>query len=37
MQWRKVFELQRFSAEKMQKVNLFDTERMFTDLYCFEP
>ena len=27
----------RFSAEKMQKVNLFDTERMFCDVYCFEP
>ena len=27
----------RFSAEKFQKVNLFDTERMFCDIYCFEP
>jgi mannose-6-phosphate isomerase-like protein (cupin superfamily) len=27
----------RFSAEKMQKVNLFNTERMFCDVYCFEP
>ncbi|MCS6859980.1 MAG: cupin domain-containing protein [Abditibacteriales bacterium] len=27
----------RFSAEKMQKVNLFDTPRMFCDLYCFAP
>jgi mannose-6-phosphate isomerase-like protein (cupin superfamily) len=26
----------RFVAEKMQKVNLFDTERMFCDVYCFE-
>jgi mannose-6-phosphate isomerase-like protein (cupin superfamily) len=26
----------RFNAEKMQKVNLFDTERMFCDVYCFE-
>ena len=25
-----------FAAEKMQKVNLFDTERMFCDVYCFE-
>jgi quercetin dioxygenase-like cupin family protein len=25
-----------FSVEKMQKVNLFDTERMFCDVYCFE-
>lgn len=27
----------RFSGEKFQKVNLFDTERMFCDIYCFEP
>ena len=27
---------QRFAAEKMQKVNVFDTERMFCDVYCFE-
>lgn len=26
-----------FSAEKMKKVNLFDTSRMFCDVYCFEP
>jgi mannose-6-phosphate isomerase-like protein (cupin superfamily) len=26
-----------FSADKMKKVNLFDTERMFCDVYCFEP
>lgn len=28
---------QRFSAEKMQKVNLFETPRMFCDIYCLEP
>jgi mannose-6-phosphate isomerase-like protein (cupin superfamily) len=27
----------RFSAERFQKVNLFETERMFCDIYCFEP
>ena len=27
----------RFSSEKMQKVNLFETERMFADIYCLEP
>lgn len=27
----------RFSNEKFQKVNLFDTDRMFCDIYCFEP
>ena len=26
-----------FDAEKMNKVNLFETDRMFCDLYCFEP
>jgi mannose-6-phosphate isomerase-like protein (cupin superfamily) len=26
-----------FSTGKMKKVNLFDTERMFCDVYCFEP
>ena len=27
----------RFSSEKMQKVNLLETERMFADVYCLEP
>jgi len=27
----------RFSPDKMEKVNLFETERMFTDIYCLEP
>lgn len=26
-----------FSAEKMKKNNLFQTERFFCDIYCFEP
>ena len=26
-----------FNPEKMNKVNLFETDRMFCDLYCFEP
>mgnify|MGYP003981972457 CR=1 FL=1 len=26
----------RFSPEKFQKINLFDSERMFCDIYCFE-
>jgi mannose-6-phosphate isomerase-like protein (cupin superfamily) len=26
-----------FSTEKMQKVNLFETENMFCDLYCVLP
>jgi quercetin dioxygenase-like cupin family protein len=26
-----------FAAEKMRKNNLFTTERLFCDVYCFEP
>jgi quercetin dioxygenase-like cupin family protein len=26
-----------FHEQKMQKVNLFETARMFCDIYCFEP
>ncbi|MCA9771994.1 MAG: cupin domain-containing protein [Myxococcales bacterium] len=29
--------LKAFSGEKMKKVSLFDTERMFADVYCFRP
>ncbi len=28
---------QRFSSEKMKKNNMFQTERFFCDVYCFEP
>jgi quercetin dioxygenase-like cupin family protein len=27
----------RFDATKMQKLNLFETERFFLDVYCLEP
>ena len=27
----------RFSAEKMQKLNLFETDQMFCDVYCLGP
>ena len=27
----------RFAADKMQKVNLFETSQMFCDVYCLEP
>lgn len=30
-------QLKKFSPEKMQKVNLFETGRFFCDVYCFEP
>src|ERR671918_315679 len=35
--WVNVSEYKRFSPEKFQKNNLFETERMFCDVYCFEP
>ena len=37
IQTRHVDDARRFSAEKMQKVNLFETANFFTDLYCLEP
>jgi mannose-6-phosphate isomerase-like protein (cupin superfamily) len=37
MQTKNVETEQRFSAEKMQKINLFETDNMFTDIYCLEP
>jgi quercetin dioxygenase-like cupin family protein len=27
----------RFDAAKMQKINLFETDRFFLDVYCLEP
>lgn len=30
-------DLQQFSSEKMRKNNVFQTERFFCDMYCFEP
>ena len=32
----KRFDVRRFDAVKMQKVNLFETERFFCDVYCLE-
>lgn len=37
MDAKHVFDHKAFHAQKMQKVNLFETPRMFCDLYCFEP
>ena len=37
MAWMDVSKSKRFSPEKFEKVNLFETERMFCDVYCFEP
>ncbi len=30
-------EFQQFSSEKMKKNNVFQTQRLFCDIYCFEP
>jgi quercetin dioxygenase-like cupin family protein len=35
--WIDVSKSKSFLPEKFQKVNLFETERMFCDVYCFEP
>ena len=37
MDAKQVPALKTFNEQKMQKVNLFETARMFCDLYCFEP
>ena len=36
MDVKKISEMVQFQAEKMRKVNLFESERMFCDLYCLE-
>jgi quercetin dioxygenase-like cupin family protein len=37
MDAKHVSALKAFNGQKMNKVNLFETERMFCDIYCFEP
>ena len=37
MQVKRWQEERSFSREKFRKVNLFESERMFCDIYCFEP
>ena len=37
MDVRRVDSCKAFNSQKMNKVNLFETDRMFCDLYCFEP
>jgi quercetin dioxygenase-like cupin family protein len=29
--------LRRFAPDKLQKLNLFETDRFFSDVYCLEP
>lgn len=35
--FKEVLSEAKFSTEKMQKVNLFETENFFCDIYCLEP
>ncbi len=37
MDVKDVFAAARFSSEKMQKTNLFETKNFFCDVYCLEP
>lgn len=37
MDYRMLNELRRFSDDKMQKVPVFESERMFFDQYCLRP
>ena len=37
METRDIQEARQFAADKMAKVNLFETPRFFLDLYCLEP
>ena len=35
--FKRISDAMQFAAEKMKKNSLFETERLFCDLYCFEP
>lgn len=35
--FQKISEAMQFATDKMKKNGLFETERLFCDLYCFEP
>jgi mannose-6-phosphate isomerase-like protein (cupin superfamily) len=35
--FRKISEAIAFAGDKMKKNGLFETERLFCDIYCFEP
>ena len=37
MEIKDVFAVAQFSPEKMQKINLFETQNFFCDVYCLEP
>jgi quercetin dioxygenase-like cupin family protein len=35
--FKKISDAMQFASEKMKKNGLFETDRLFCDLYCFEP
>ena len=35
--FKKLSEAMKFAPDKMKKNGIFESERMFCDLYCFEP
>jgi mannose-6-phosphate isomerase-like protein (cupin superfamily) len=37
MEFKDVFAERLFALDKMQKINLFETENFFCDIYCLEP
>ena len=37
MEVKRITETVRLSPEKMEKINLFESPRMFCDLYCLQP
>lgn len=37
MDSKDVFAAARFAPDKMQKINLFETQNFFCDVYCLEP
>lgn len=37
MDVKRISDLRRFDGQKMQKINLFESKRMFCDLYCLQP
>lgn len=37
MEFKHVIAAAKFAPEKMQKINLFETQNFFCDVYCLEP
>ncbi len=37
MRVKNAYQVARFDPDKMQKINLFESRRMFCDVYCLEP